>query len=170
MVTLLPIIQADRDGAWPFRPSCYKSDAKTRHNWNEGVYDKLDLVQAFARHRLASTTAQSDGGEREVRIIALGRVAQDYEKDGDDGSFDRALDAAYNAGRLSLRTPAPKATAAQGLVEAGFDAALSAIRAWSAGFYTADIRAMLTAIAEDLDRNREAILAAFRAADGEGER
>lgn len=54
------VTQADRDAAWPHRPSCYKDDPVTGHNWRTGVYDKLSVVQAFARHRLASQSLSTD--------------------------------------------------------------------------------------------------------------
>ena len=50
------VIQSDRDAGWPLRPHCYRNDPRTRHNWNEGVYDKLDLLQTLARHRLAHSS------------------------------------------------------------------------------------------------------------------
>lgn len=45
------IMQADREAAWPFRPSCY-----TRHDyarWIGGAYDGVEPIIAFARHRIA---------------------------------------------------------------------------------------------------------------------
>jgi hypothetical protein len=46
------VVDKDREAAWPHRPSCYKDDARTRALWMKGVYDRLPLIQAFARHRL----------------------------------------------------------------------------------------------------------------------
>ena len=46
---------ADREAAWPFRPSCYKDNTLTREKWNDGVYDAVaPCIQAFARHRIAT--------------------------------------------------------------------------------------------------------------------
>jgi hypothetical protein len=53
------VIGADRREAWPFRPSCYKDDA--RANWDAGVYDRVPVIQAFRNHRL-STRREGDSG------------------------------------------------------------------------------------------------------------
>lgn len=47
------VTKEDRAAAWPHRPSCYKDDINTNVNWRDGIYDRLDVIQAFARHRLA---------------------------------------------------------------------------------------------------------------------
>lgn len=53
--------QADRERAWPYRPSCYKDQADTKARWMDGCYDRAaPVIQAFARHRIASTEALAD--------------------------------------------------------------------------------------------------------------
>lgn len=49
-MTDLGITRADRQEAWPFRPSCYTEQA--RPFWLDGEYDICaPVIQAFARHR-----------------------------------------------------------------------------------------------------------------------
>lgn len=68
--------QADRKAAWPFRPGCYKDNPTTRHNWNDGVYDKIDVIQAFAAHA-APLLARIEELEAMVRRFAKCRSCKD---------------------------------------------------------------------------------------------
>lgn len=49
---LFPVTPEDRAAAWPHRPACYDGKAD-KWKWDDGVYDKCDVIQAFARHRQA---------------------------------------------------------------------------------------------------------------------
>lgn len=54
MTDKIEVTAADRDAAWPYRPSCYKVDDYS--NWMAGKYDlAATVIKGFARHRLAST-------------------------------------------------------------------------------------------------------------------
>jgi hypothetical protein len=48
---IVEVTKADRDAAWPFRPSPYRFGASAA--WGEGRCDAISLLQAFARHRIA---------------------------------------------------------------------------------------------------------------------
>ena len=51
------ITRADRSAAWPYRPSCYETGAKSM--WMTGIYDNVaPIIKAFARHRTTSLAAQ----------------------------------------------------------------------------------------------------------------
>lgn len=62
----LPVIQADRDAAGSLIPLCFGASAIWQSNVRAGYYDDGEIVQAFARHRLATAEAASGAGEREV--------------------------------------------------------------------------------------------------------
>ena len=79
------VTQEDREAAWPLRPSCYRDDAKTRHNWMDGVYDKLREIQAFARHRLRSQ--QWEDISTAPKDHALLELIVDYSGDDADHSL-----------------------------------------------------------------------------------
>ena len=53
MADTVSVTQADREAAWPHRP--YPYGYSDHEAWFAGRYDDCAIVQAFARHRLAST-------------------------------------------------------------------------------------------------------------------
>lgn len=62
------VIQADRVAAWPHRPAWYHAGAE--EDWLNGIYDSADVIQHFARHRIASAaTARAEVVEECARAI-----------------------------------------------------------------------------------------------------
>lgn len=59
----LPVIQADRNAAGSLVPLCFGASAIWQSNVRAGYYDDGEIVQAFARHRLATAEAASGAGE-----------------------------------------------------------------------------------------------------------
>jgi len=54
---VLPVTQADRDAASSLVPLCFGASAIWQSNVRAGYYDDGEIVQAFARHRLAAIQA-----------------------------------------------------------------------------------------------------------------
>lgn len=46
----VPVIQSDREAAWPFRADCYGHGDK--FGWMSGKYDHVRIIQAFAKERV----------------------------------------------------------------------------------------------------------------------
>ena len=63
-LSMVEVNQSDREAAWPHRPSCYKPADKWK--WDDGIFDKCDVIQAFARHRHQSGRTGDREGVKNV--------------------------------------------------------------------------------------------------------
>jgi hypothetical protein len=85
------VIEADREAAWPFRPSCFKAHDESA--WKSGRYDKTPVIVAFARHRQAHTpdAVESSMVRLVAKLIAAAIVGQDDEGWYPDDDWDLKL-------------------------------------------------------------------------------
>lgn len=104
-------IEATREGDSGLVEPLAKIDLVLRYHesgGHEGDGSNIAIVEAREAHdriieALTPCISQdAEDGAREKRIVALGRIADAYERDDSDHAFDKALDAAYDAGRRSL--------------------------------------------------------------------
>lgn len=66
-MTEIEITDEDREAAWPCRPWHMTDTVATCSAWNEGEYDHLKVIQAFARHRIAARNRALEDVERACR-------------------------------------------------------------------------------------------------------
>lgn len=76
------VTEEDREAAWTHRPTAY--DSHNYSAWMAGVYDDARIIQAFARHREASTEAL----QSEVEVLRAETVCPFCN--GDAATFDSA--------------------------------------------------------------------------------
>ncbi len=132
-----------------------------RHFDREAQPRRDEEEKTFSIIRRASEAMEPGEGEA-VFYIRVGGEHSHLQTKAKGIEPDRAL-------RLAIGALAEEAADAQGCPmhgksDAGFDAAIAAIRGWAAGMYAQDTKGVLEAVADDLNKNRDTILAALRPA------
>jgi hypothetical protein len=62
-MTDITVTQADREAAWPTRPTLYGGDYH-KDDWHKGTYDDGRHLQSYAAHRVAALAAERERGQK----------------------------------------------------------------------------------------------------------
>jgi len=89
-MTDIEITQADRKAAWRHRPWFMTDTVATVRAWNAGEYDHLDIVQAFARHRIDALEEAAKVAEERFALMA-GTIDQHREREHHGRSIATAI-------------------------------------------------------------------------------